>query len=267
MVALAPILGGVASSLIGGIFGNKQQKNQQQNAKDLAQQQLNNSMAQGWQAYQFREGEQGRTFDYDKQAADQRTWNQRGLNDQAFDFNKQAADQQAWNTRAINSDNYWQQRGLNDQAFDFNKQTLDQQKWITKDINEQGYWHTRGLADQDYQNQRGLNEQDFGFNRTLANDNYSFQQGMQRSDQDFQVRKAGVDDEIFRRQADQRFGFERTLANDNYAFRNNDRAERERANDEELERTYQMRTETTNSAREAAAGAFFGGGNRFNARR
>ena len=113
---------------------------------------------------------------------------------------------------------------------------------------------------------RQANDQ-FGFNRTLANDNYSFQQGMQRSDQDFQVRKAGVDDEIFRRQADQRFGFERTLANDNYAFRNNDRAERERANDEELERTYQMRTETTNSAREAAAGAFFGGGNRFNARR
>ena len=153
-------------------------------------------------------------------------------------------------------------------------QTFNQNRTLAND----NYGFQKERADQDYQNQRGLNEQDFGFNRTLAadnfgynrqlaNDNYGFQQGMQRSDQDFQVRKAGVDDEIFRRQADQRFGFERTLANDNYAFRNNDRAERERANDEELERTYQMRTETTNSAREAAAGAFFGGGNRFNARR
>ena len=167
-ILIAPLLGGVASSIIGGLFGNNRQNKQHQQAKDLAQQQLDNSMRQG---------------------------------QQAFDFRRQEADQ--------------------------------------------NYWLTRGLADQD-----------FGFKKTLADDNYGFQ-----------IRKANVDDEITRRQNEQSFGFQRTLANDNYSFQDKQRAERERANDEAMERDYQMRTETTNRARQAASRAFFGRRNRFNARR
>lgn len=96
----------------------------------------------------------------------------------------------------------------------------------------------------------------FGHNKTLADDGYGFQK-----------EKANLDDEITRRQNEQRFGFEKQLTDDNYSFQDKQRAERERANDEELERTYQMRTETTNQARQAASSAFFGGGSRYNARR
>lgn len=103
---------------------------------------------------------------------------------------------------------------------------------------------------------RGQAQQQFGFNKQLADDNYGFQ-----------LQKTNLDDEITRRQTEQRFGFERTLAQDNYAFRDRDRSERERAADEQLERQYQMKRETTASARDTASRAFFGGGNRYAARR
>lgn len=147
-------------------------------------------------------------------------------------------------------------RGQAQQQFGFNKQLADDNYNFQKQRAEQDFGFNKTLADDNYNFQKQRAEQDFGFNRTLANDGY-----------DFQIRKANLDDEITRRQNEQRFGFERTLANDNYAFRDRDRAERERARDEEMEREYQMKRETTNSARDTASRAFFGGGNRFAARR
>lgn len=83
----------------------------------------------------------------------------------------------------------------------------------------------------------------------------------------YRSQELNLNDEITRRQNQQQFGFQKTLADDNYAFQDKQRAERERAADESMERSYQMKTETTNAARQAASSAFFGGGNRFNARR
>jgi hypothetical protein len=78
----------------------------------------------------------------------------------------------------------------------------------------------------------------------------------------YRTQELNLNDEITRRQSEQQFGFQKRLADDNYAFRDRDRAERERANDETMERSYQMRTETTNAARQNANRAFYGGGNR-----
>lgn len=78
----------------------------------------------------------------------------------------------------------------------------------------------------------------------------------------YRSQELNLNDEITRRQNQQQFGFQKQLADDNYAFRNNDRDVRLRAADQQLERQYQMRTETTNQARQAASNAFYGGGNR-----
>jgi hypothetical protein len=78
----------------------------------------------------------------------------------------------------------------------------------------------------------------------------------------YRSQELNLNDEITRRQSEQQFGFQKRLADDNYAFRDRDRAERERATDETMERSYQMKTETTNSARQNANRAFYGGGNR-----
>lgn len=78
----------------------------------------------------------------------------------------------------------------------------------------------------------------------------------------YRRQELNLNDEITRRQNQQQFGFQKQLADDNYAFQDKQRAERERAADESMERSYQMKTETTNSARQAASNAFFGGGNR-----
>ena len=187
------VWGALVGGLVGGLFARGKEDRDHRRAKDLAEQQLQNSVRQG---------------------------------QQAFDFRRQEADQSYRNT--------W---GLEDQKYN----------------------NTRGLVDQDYNWKQNLANQDFGFKKTLADDNYGFQ-----------IRKANVDDEIIRRQNEQRFGFERTLANDNYSFQDKQRAERERASDETMERDYQMKTETTDRARQTASRAFFGGGNRsnrFNARR
>lgn len=123
------------------------------------------------------------------------------------------------------------------------------------------------LAQQQLENSMALGQQAFNFRRQETDQDYGWKQTLANEGYDFQIRKANLDDEITRRQAQQRFGFEKTLADDNYAFRNKDRDERERAAKENMERDYQMRTETTDRARRAANSAFFGGGNRFNARR
>jgi hypothetical protein len=74
-------------------------------------------------------------------------------------------------------------------------------------------------------------------------------------------------DEITRRQTQQQFGFQKNLADDNYGFQERKQKSDQDFQNQNQERAYQMRQDTTNAARQAASGAFFGGGNRFNARR
>lgn len=150
----------------------------------------------------------------------------------------------------------------------FGSRQQNQQHRQALDLSRQQLQNSLALGAQSFQFRQQEMDKDYGWKKRLADDGY-----------EYNIRKTNLDDEITRRQNEQRFGFERTLANDNYAFRDRDRAERERAKDEEIERQYQMSRESTASARNTASRAFFGdrnfnrfaasgrGFNRFAARR